>query len=148
MPTHGRSAALIPAFRALSIALVGLAFAAGAARAQPQGPGERGACRAEIERLCADAPRGRERGMCLKKHESQLSEGCRAWIAERRQSRGARGDAVRSACKADMEALCADAEPGDRGRCLREHSADLSDACREALAARRRGPPGGGSGPR
>lgn len=44
-----------------------------------------------------------------------------------------------AACRADYDALCASVAPGG-GRivaCLRQHAAQLSPACREALAAAR-----------
>ncbi|WP_439817607.1 cysteine rich repeat-containing protein [Zavarzinia sp. CC-PAN008] len=46
---------------------------------------------------------------------------------------------VRSACAADMQRHCAGVQPGG-GRilaCFRQHQAELSPACREALAAAR-----------
>lgn len=51
--------------------------------------------------------------------------------------------AMRASCAADMASLCADAAPaqsGERGgrmQCLREHAAQLSVPCRQALVAMR-----------
>lgn len=59
---------------------------------------------------------------------------------------------MRESCHDDAQKLCADA-PRGRARfdCLREHQAELSPACREALQAGRgrggRGAGGGGGGP-
>lgn len=43
------------------------------------------------------------------------------------------------ACRADVDTLCASdpKTPGWRGKCLRENTAKLSDACKSALAAMR-----------
>ncbi|MEQ1710544.1 MAG: hypothetical protein ABL908_03985 [Hyphomicrobium sp.] len=43
------------------------------------------------------------------------------------------------ACRADVDTLCASdpKSPGWRGKCLRENTAKLSDACKSALAAMR-----------
>jgi Spy/CpxP family protein refolding chaperone len=62
-----------------------------------------------------------------------------------RSPRGGRAR-MRQSCHDDAQKLCADA-PRGRARfdCLREHQAELSPACREALAAGR-GRRGGGGG--
>jgi hypothetical protein len=49
------------------------------------------------------------------------------------------GGEVRGACKADIEKLCPGTQPGG-GRireCMKQHEADLSDACKQALAKAR-----------
>jgi cysteine rich repeat protein len=48
-------------------------------------------------------------------------------------------DALRAACKADAQRLCANVQPGG-GRilkCMRTQQAQLSDACKSALSARK-----------
>ena len=56
----------------------------------------------------------------------------------------------RAACKADVEKLCAGVQPGN-GRiaaCLRENEAQVSPACKEAIAkARQKMAPAGPSSP-
>jgi hypothetical protein len=76
------------------IAVPSLAFAQGAPPAPPPeggaGGGEfakvREACRQDVERLCRNVKR--EHGAireCLKAHEAELSDGCRAAIKEARE---------------------------------------------------------------
>jgi hypothetical protein len=45
--------------------------------------------------------------------------------------------AVREACAADMQKLCADKTGPDRRQCMIDHRADLSDGCKSAIAAMR-----------
>lgn len=48
-------------------------------------------------------------------------------------------DALRAACKADAQKLCANVQPGG-GRilkCMRAQQGQLSDACKAALSARK-----------
>jgi hypothetical protein len=56
------------------------------------------------------------------------------------QPAGNGGGGMRQACQADFEKFCADVQPGGgaRIRCLRQHAADLSDACKAAFAARQK----------
>ncbi len=57
--------------------------------------------------------------------------GCSAAYA---QDRGA----VREACKADMDRLCADASAGGGRRdCMRSHRDELSQGCKDAIATMR-----------
>src|SRR5262245_40320069 len=50
--------------------------------------------------------------------------------------------AVRQACAADIQALCAGKEGREAGQCLRENAAKASKPCQDALAkAPRPGPP-------
>ena len=42
--------------------------------------------------------------------------------------------AVRQACAADMQKLCPDKTGPDRRQCMMDHSADLSDGCKSAIA--------------
>ena len=70
---------------------------------------------------------------------------------------GRGGDAVKTACAADVKALCAGIEPGG-GRliaCMRQNPEQLSDGCKSAIAAAKarreagggqRGRPGGRQG--
>jgi len=45
--------------------------------------------------------------------------------------------AVRQACAADVQKLCPDKTGPDRRQCMMDHSADLSDGCKSAMAAMR-----------
>jgi Cysteine rich repeat len=49
------------------------------------------------------------------------------------------GGEVRGACKADIEKLCPGIQPGGGKirECMKQHEADLSDACKQALAKAR-----------
>jgi hypothetical protein len=103
------------------------------------------ACRADVERLCPGvSPGGRRLAHCLEEHAAQLSQPCKQAIADRR-GRGGRGPGgggpgpARGACRDDVARLCPDAM-GDREKlraCAREHAAELSEGCKDALAARR-----------
>ena len=129
--------------RAIPILCILLLLLPASALAQ-RGPGLRtGACRADIERLCPDAGRGRETGRCLKERRAELSEACAAAFAEQEAKMQGRAAAVREACADEVAKLCPDAQPGQGGllRCLRSHDAELSGSCRDALP-QRRGPGG------
>jgi hypothetical protein len=98
-------------------------------------------CREDMERLCSDVkPGGGARIRCLKDHEDELSDACRAQIAEHSQQGHEHASKIVQACGDDAKKLCANVEPGNGGigRCLRDHEADLSSACRDALAQPRR----------
>jgi len=65
---------------------------AGAALAQP-GADARAACRADIQKFCPDAkpgPGGTLRA-CIREHQAQLSDGCKAAIAAMIAARQAAG---------------------------------------------------------
>ena len=108
-----------------------------------------GPCMDDDARLCGDAgPTRVERMGCLKARAEDLSEGCRALLAEPQQRR----DEANEACGDDAARLCSDVQPG-RNRtgmqsCLRTNADSLSEACRNALDAfqnkKREGAPPGG----
>lgn len=50
-----------------------------------------------------------------------------------------------SACKADREKLCADAQGRAAFQCLKQHESELSDACKTALQQHHHGHHGGGA---
>lgn len=111
---------LVSAFFALSLAA-------------PAHAGEHGACKADLEKFCAGVEPGEGRMMkCLKEHEAELSEGCRAMKGGVKDKMQEKGRELEAACKADKEKLCKDVEPGE-GRivkCMKEHEAELSEKCR------------------
>jgi Golgi apparatus protein 1 len=116
---------------------VGLLILSGlGAGAQEAGRPGANACREDVVRLCADVqPEGGARIQCLKSHENELSDACRAQLAEHSQQGHGRAGKVLQACGDDARRFCADQEPGSGGifRCLRQHEADLSSACRDAM---------------
>jgi len=77
----------------LSLTLSSVVLAQGAPTPPPGGEGGRGAfakvreaCHADVERLCKDVkPGGRQIHECLKAHEAELSDGCKAAIKEARE---------------------------------------------------------------
>ena len=54
-------------------------------------------------------------------------------------SSASEGHGGHGACRADVEKLCPGTQPGGGAirKCLHEHEADLSDACKQAMARRR-----------
>jgi hypothetical protein len=133
----------------LGLALAGLPLLALAA-GEPQIPGTRGpnpagppgsenvrgACRADVERLCGDVqPGGGARRQCLRQHQNDLSPACHERVSRIRQ----RMAQVRQACSGEAQRLCADVQPGHGAilRCMRQHESQLSNECREALPQRR-----------
>jgi hypothetical protein len=94
-------------------------------------------CADDIKKFCGEAKPGKG-GIekCLKEHETDLSAACRERRAELRK----KFEEKQLACEEDVSRFCADVQPGRGGivRCLREHEADLSSACKAAL------PPAGG----
>jgi hypothetical protein len=101
--------------------------------AQAEEKDMRGACRADMQKLCKGIqPGGGRLAMCLKQHESELSPGCRERIAEAKQE----GKEFAEACKADAETVCKGVQPGQGRvlRCLVENKDKLSSGCRKEIA--------------
>jgi hypothetical protein len=111
----------------LSVVGVVLVLSASAAIAQPRSTA--GSCAADIRSQCAGVKPGRGRiRACVKEHFKDLSDKCRARLAE--------FAAARQACTADVKKNCADVKPG-RGQiaaCIRPLIVNVSDSCKEALA--------------
>lgn len=103
----------------------------------PQNPGAgRGACRADVERLCGDVQPGNgAKRACLRQHQGELSSECRERVGQAHQ----RVAQLRQACSGEVQRLCSGVQPGRGGiaRCLREHESELAGTCREALPQRR-----------
>lgn len=124
---------------------------------------ERQACLADLKKFCIPQPGRRVPARkCLTDHLAELQPECRAFVER------ANGEmkALRDACDGDVKKLCADLAakappdpskgpgaptkgPGEPPRapggvvgCLLANEAKLSEACRTALAKRRRGGPG------
>lgn len=87
------------------VALSLAAFTYGVGRAQsdtdqhPRGAKVREACQADIQKLCADAEPGRGVFQCVRQHQDQVSDGCKAALASAHGSgqwRGRSGDGASS----------------------------------------------------
>ena len=66
--------------------------------------GPRGACRQDVQWLCGDVARGGGRiAQCLAQHRSEISEGCRAAIQQRRMERQQRHGAASGHPQARIE---------------------------------------------
>src|ERR1041385_8429347 len=77
-------------------------------------------CLADAQRLCKDlTPGNRDHMMqCLKEHEADLSDACKARMQTLAQE----------PCAQDAKKLCKDVEPGNRRAmmgCLRDHDSEL-----------------------
>jgi hypothetical protein len=128
----------------LALALLVLTAALPATAADE--PLSRGACRADVERLCKGVqPGGGAYGQCLRQHQSELSPECREHMASRHEHMMQQAQAVRAACSDEVAKHCSDVDPGEGGlvACLREHESSLGDACKKALPPQhgRRGGP-------
>jgi hypothetical protein len=99
------------------------------------GGGDRGACRADVQRLCPDITPGpgswKSIHDCLTQNAANLSAACQ----QQRSKMQAKMDQALQACQADIQMLCANAgsDPHATFKCLFQNRADLSQACRDAL---------------
>ena len=86
------------------------------------------ACAADVKARCKGTLPGEGRIACIKIHFNEFSLPCQLALVKQR--------AVRKACKADYEKICANIEAGG-GRieaCMKDHFADLSDKCKETIS--------------
>ncbi len=93
----------------------------------------RGKCKEDVKKFCSGVKPGQGRIVtCLKAKESELSESCKAHFDQRKEEI----DEVKQSCKEDRKNLCRDVKPGEGRiyRCLSSKEAELSEACRSALA--------------
>lgn len=104
-----------------------------AAGGKRDGGGRMAACRTDVATLCQTAEKGSGRMRCLKQNEAKLSPDCKATIGEM----GTRGQALRQACSADAQSLCASVSRGNGGivKCLKDNLAKVSPTCGQALNA-------------
>lgn len=122
--------------RALLVALA-LFLAAPALAQTPKGAAT-GPCAVDAERLCPDTDPGHGAIMkCLKAHDADLSQECKAKIAAVRDPMHEHAASLHAACGGDAERLCPGLEAGTGlVRCLYAHEPDISQACRDAMRAR------------
>lgn len=88
-----------------------------------------GPCAEDVKTLCPDASTREDVHRCLREHADDVSPACAEKMAARRE----RFQAIRSACQADLDSLCPDAQGRDIGRCLHEHRSELSGTCSQTL---------------
>ena len=95
------------------------------------------ACAKDKEALCKEVKPGDGRiGLCFKEHEKELSEGCRSFLAKKKDEMMEKRPGTQ-ACAADKEKFCSDVKPGE-GRvieCMKSHKEELSGACRDFMAS-------------
>jgi hypothetical protein len=119
---------------AIGIMVVGLCLATVANAQRALDP-----CVFDMQKFCGDVEPGAGRMLeCLHKNDKQLSANCKEALAGVKQQAAARRGGRISACQADIDKLCKDVPRGG-GRlseCLRSHSDQLSDKCKEALKPR------------
>ena len=98
-----------------------------------------GPCAEDLSKFCKDVPRGGGRMLeCLTEHEANLSAACKAHVEQMKaegRPKGAAKGGGNGPCAEDMGKFCKDVQAGGgRGlKCLREHKAELSEACKAHL---------------
>jgi len=119
---------------ALTAIATALLLTGGAAHAQAQG---RGPCPQEVRKLCPDLrPGTAEFRECFEQHKGDLSPECQERLAQG-QERFAK---MQAACETEIQTHCSEGVDGG-GRllqCLRQHSAELSDGCKQSMPRRAR----------
>ena len=93
------------------------------------------ACKTELASLCVAAKGDKQpRGIrCLTDNQAKLGAACATAIKATRDRR----EKLQTACKGDIEKLCAGVQPkgGQFVACLRGKTAELSKPCADAVAA-------------
>ncbi len=119
-------------FLTLGFLTLGLLLLRPAGPAQAQEQGARGACKADVEKLCKDVKPGEGRiAKCLKRNEADVSPGCKDAMAQMHDKM----QAFMEACGDDAKQYCQGVKRG-HGRilkCLKENEAKLSEGCRTAM---------------
>jgi hypothetical protein len=122
---------------ALALSMAGFIATARAEKGKgAEGGWVKDACKADVQKLCAEVKPGEGRIKdCLKQHEAELSADCKSNMAKMKEKMQKRMEEINAACKADEEQYCKDVTPGE-GRemaCLHAHSDKVSDGCKQAL---------------
>jgi Cysteine rich repeat len=125
---------------------LGVLLLAGVALAPRIASSQLVACREDRERLCQGVPFGGGRVLqCLQDHAANLSDGCRKALGALGPAGGSApppaGTPAAQACHDDAVRFCRDSA-GDRAKiraCLQAHASELSDSCKSALAAMKKG---------
>ena len=126
---------------ARTLALAALLVSAPAFAAQSLIDQLRDACGDEVRDLCSDVSPGNGRLVaCLYANENQLAPRCNYVLYQAAPELGnmiAGLTRMANACKADVEQLCQDFQPGQGGiaKCLQLRKASVSAGCSEAIAA-------------
>ena len=111
-------------------AALSFVFTSGA-MAQSGGGGKSGigACRADIKKVCGDTkPGGNRIATCLKEHVADLSDACKARLADIA--------AARKTCGADIEKQQCGTKSGiQKVTCIKDAIANLGDECKAAIMA-------------
>ena len=91
--------------------------------------GGAGACAADIKKVCGSVePGGRRIANCLKERLSDLSDVCKARVAELA--------AARKTCRADVEKQCGTkTRRTQKVACVKDAVTNLGDECKAAIAA-------------
>lgn len=96
--------------------------------------GNKNICAGDVEKFCKDIEKGEGRIVkCLNQHAGELSPSCEAKHQERMTKIKERREKKRGDCKGDLEKFCKEITPGGGARikCLKEHEAELTPACKE-----------------
>lgn len=116
----------------MHIVVFGLVFLCVSARGRTYAAEEELPCAEEIAKYCKEVKPGGGRILnCLDEHQKDLSVSCKQKLEESRK----RLMEAQQACAGDMEKFCKNVQPGG-GRilkCLREHTQELSSACRQMV---------------
>lgn len=99
----------------------------------------RQACETDIQKYCGAEKGYRSVGHCLRQNADQLSPACLQDLDQRKAAnqlrRKERREKNKLACSADVQNFCSHVEKG-RGKvmaCLKEHEAQLSEACKNRI---------------
>lgn len=96
-----------------------------------------GACKADMQKFCADVKPGNGAIRdCMTAHEADFSQPCKDNMAEMKQKFEEKKKEFDAACGADLKQFCANVTPGE-GRefsCLRAYSDKLSAGCKEKMS--------------
>ncbi len=109
-----------------------LAFACLSLPALAEGENDR-PCKADREKYCGSVTPGQGAVVrCMKENESKLTGECRAHIEQMKSKLKEKFGEAREACKGDAEKFCSGVKPGQGAiiKCLKQHEAELSDACK------------------